>query len=158
MNTAGQRRSAKRPIDKRIVNVALGGVVAAQQSQTLYAAASFPGTITGLRWDITVTRQAGTTGNLSQYKWAIVVVPEGTTASTLVLTGGSTMYSPEQNVLAFGGGATFSLNTGMDQQVFEGSTKAMRKLRAGDVLAFVALGVATESVGIYGAVQFFYKT
>lgn len=153
-------RRAKRPIDKALVNLETTNVVAAQQAVVLYAAATFPGTITGLRWSIVGVRSGGTANTLGRFKWAIAVIPAGTVASTISMASAATMYSPEQNVLAFGVGATWNSNVGNgdDMIMFEGSTKAMRKLRAGDALHFLVFGTATERHDVTGTVQFFYKT
>jgi len=153
-NTAPTRR-AKRPIDKKLVNVQLATLDSTQQDSDIYPAATFPGTITGLRWDIMFQRTAGATA-FGQYAWAIVVVPAGTTVSTLSLTDEGSLYDPEQMVLAFGRGLSWGV--GETPAMFSGSTKSMRKLKAGDKLVFIAKGVNTNTHHVAGVVQFFYKT
>lgn len=152
-------RRAKRPVDKQMPNVTQTGIVAANSATVLYAAAQFPGTITGLRWDLSFVRTTNATVK-SSLRWVIVVIPQSTTASTLSMTDGAAIYAPEQNVLAYGvvnamnitaAGVTIPI-----QQM--GSTKAMRKLKAGDALQFIAFGTATEAWAVDGTVQFFYKT
>jgi len=153
--TATTSRRAKRPIDKKLVNVQLNTLDSTQQEVDIYPSANFPGTITGLRWTLMVQRTAGAAA-FGQYAWAIIVVPAGTNASQLSLTSGSSMYDPEQMVLAFGRGLS---GDALEEPVmFEGSTKSMRKLKAGDKLVFIAKGVATNVHFVAGAIQFFYKT
>lgn len=154
--TVSSRRS-KRPIDKQLVNVVATNIVAAQQAVVLYAAAAFPGTITGLRWNLSAIRSGGTASTLGAYKWAIVVVPAGTIAATISMASATTMYATEQNVLAFGTGTTWNEDT-ETALMFEGSTKSMRKLKAGDALHFLVFGTAVERHDLTGTVQFFYKT
>lgn len=156
-STASNPRRAKRPIDKKLTNVVINNLVAAKQDVDLYASATFPGTITGLRWSLTAVRSGGTANTYGAFKWAIVVVPAGTTISTISMASAGSMYDPEQMVLAFGCGTTWA-NTGTDMLVYEGSTKSMRKLKAGDKLVFTCFGTATERHEISGTVQFFYKT
>lgn len=154
---SGNRRQAKRPIDKSIINVAVGNIVAAQQAVVIAPAATFPGTVTGLRWDLTAVRSGGTATTLGRFNWVIVHLPAGPAASTVNMTGAGTVYAPEQNVLAFGSGTTWS-NAGETPIRFEGSTKGMRKLKVGDAVHFLVFGTATERHDLNGIVQFFYKT
>lgn len=155
--TASTPRRAKRPIDKKLTNVIINNLVAAKQDVDLYSAAAFPGTITGIRWSLTVVRTGGTANTFGHFKWAIVVVPAGTTISTINMASAGSMYDPEQMVLAYGAGCTQSA-TGDSPILFEGSTKSMRKLKAGDKLVFTSFGTATERHDIAGTIQFFYKT
>lgn len=153
---AAPARRAKRPIDKKLTNVQITNLIAGKQTVDLYAAATFPGTITGLRWSLSVVRSGGTANTVGNYKWAIVIVPAGTTDSTIAMGAGGSMYDPEQMVLAFGSGCTYNIGDGA--VIYEGSTKSMRKLKAGDKLIFTCFGTATERHDISGTVQFFYKT
>jgi len=148
------QRSAKRPIDKSLVYVAktnLGG----SQVTTDLLTATFPCTVTGLRWSLGAIADAGSAETSAN--WAIVVVRDGLSADTLSLTDGASFYNPEQNVLAFGTGALGPHDSGYSYQ-FVGETKTMRKLMGGDKLVFVALGQATNTVTIKGCVQFFCKS
>jgi hypothetical protein len=149
-------RRAKRPIDKSLTNVIINNLINAKQDVDLKDAATFPGTITGLRWSLTVVRSGGTATTFGHFKWAIVIVPAGTTISTINMSSAGSMYDPEQNVLAFGCGCTWS-SAGENPLMFEGTTKAMRKLKAGDKLVFTCFGTATERHDLAGTVQFFYK-
>lgn len=146
-------RRSRRPIDKKLTNVVLANVQAVQQAVDLYGAATFPGTITGLRWSLCFT--AGTLTGFGQIRWAIIVLPQNTTASTINVGSGGSLYDPEQMVLAFG---TYGSSSTGDTWVVEGQTKSMRKLKAGDKLQFIAFGTASQPITVSGTVQFFYKT
>lgn len=88
-----------------------------------------------------------------------MVVPAGTVASPIGLGDASSMYDPEQMVLAYGTLAKYSAATASTGGYADiGQTKAMRKLKAGDKLQFICLGTATNLLDVAGTVQFFYKT
>ncbi len=142
----------RRPIDKEIVVVFKTGLVGTQAVTTLKTT-TFPCTITGLRWDIEAAQIAGTA--VSKIAWAIVLVPEGDAINTLVISDAGSLYSPEQNVMAFGMGLPQTTSNGSR---FQGSTKTMRKMRGGDLLQFVAVSEATNSLDVFGAIQFFCKS
>lgn len=157
-NSAPARR-AKRPIDKTLRNVSYTAIGSVQKETELYPPATFPGTITGLRWDIAICRDGGTAPNRGFIKWAIVVVPQGQNgANTIASSDTSTLYNPEQNVLAFGSFVSTTSPTNAQPLLVTGSTKSMRKLKAGDKLSFIAIGSATETHSLVGTVQFFIKT
>jgi len=156
-NTGGaQQRRAKRPIDKHFANVSTAALAATQVNQALLPAAmTYPGTITGLRWQICVQRNAGANSN-AEFKWAIVVVPQNTSASAISMGSGASMYDPEQNVLVFGSGCSY--NVGQDPLLYTGDTSTMRKLKSGDQLYFVMLGTAVNTHMVSGSVMFFIKS
>ncbi len=145
--------SQKRPIDKQLIVVNKDGVDATQVTTTLITA-TFPCTITGLRWQISTDRAAGT--GTGQFYWAIVLVKDGNSANNLAVSDQATFYKPEQNVLAFGVGALE--DEGPDSRLAEGSTKTMRKLMGGDALIFITKGVATNTTNFDAIVQFFCKS
>lgn len=149
-------RGSKRSIDKAIVVV--NQTVTTSQVETTLHLAAFPGTITGLRWDLGIVSLVNTSS--PNIAWAIVVARESLTASTLSLSNASTLYAPEQDVLAYG--TTYSLDNdatgGPFTQQFTDKTKTMRKLQCGDKLLFIALSNVAGAAGIFGGVQFFYKT
>jgi len=145
--------SRKRPIDKILVNVSQS--TDATQVSTTLLTATFPCTVVGLRWDITVLTDAGTGRGV--YSWVIVIVRDGVTASQMSHTDGGTIYAPEQDVMAFGKGV--NQITGLtDGHQYNGSTKTMRKLMGGDKLLFLAKGEATDTQSFVGGIQFFCKT
>jgi len=147
-------RAARRPIDKSLKVTSLT-VAGTQVSTELQPAMTFPGTLTGLRWSLSLYNNAGT-GD-TQIVWAIVVVPQGTTASTLSIANSATLYSPEQNVLTFGYAGSLT-SVGAQNNMFEGSTKTMRKLKVGDTMVIIAIAEATNTWNMNGCVQFFLKT
>jgi len=149
--TSGVR--VARPIDKELKAISQE-TIAGSQVETALKTTTFPGTIVGLRWSFGVAQDAGTTA--SQLFWAIVVLPDGVSASTIAISDGADMYTPEQHVLAFGA----TMNTGVDVNTvqFEGTTKTMRKLKQGDKLVWIALAEATNTWAAHGTIQFFFKT
>ncbi len=152
----GRVFNQRRPIDKAIINIVKIDVVAANQA-TVLVTATFPCTIVGLRWDISVIASAGS--QLAAYVWVIVVVRDGVTASGIAKGDAATLYAPEQDVLTWGRGMcnTFALTA--DQPVrMTGDTKTMRKLMGGDTLQFICFGEATNKTTFEGAIQFFCKT
>ena len=142
----------QRPIDKRLVFIGLNAVNATQQATNLLVT-TFPGTIVGLRWTFAADQDGGSGSAI--YSWAIVVIRDGNNATIMGASNGADFYTPEQDVLAFGHGIN---NNNLHQQVFDGSTKTMRKMLGGDVMAFIVRGVATNTTCISGIVQFFLKT
>ena len=159
--TTGGFRVAVRPIDKRIINVLLTGVAAANQT-TVLATTTSACTIVGLRWSFFVEGDAGTERLAHDYRWAIVKVDDGENPTALDSTDAGTFYSPEQQVMAWGTGtsradAAGATNSGGMKSTWNGKSKAMRKLRAGDRILFVIRGVATETVRCSDAVQLFCK-
>lgn len=144
---------AKRPIDKELI--AINRDITTAQVETTLTSATFPCTVTGLRWSIGVINTYA--GNNPLY-WAIVLVKDGNAASGIATSNGSSLYQPEQNVLAFG---VCELDNPADGGVsayqFEGSTKSMRKLMGGDQLLFIA-NAGANGYSIRGAIQFFCKT
>lgn len=142
----------KRPIDKLLINISKDGL-ANSQTQTILTTATFPCTVVGLRWDIVMAQDAGT-GN-AFVKWAIVVVRDGNAASTLATSDGSDTYTPEQDVMTYG---QVAIDNNTEAYRNSGTTKTMRKLMGGDLLIFIALGSATNTVAVRGVVQLFCKT
>ncbi len=145
-------RTTKRPIDKELKSMTLTGLTATQQ-ETVLKTTTFPCTIVGLRWSLTSFQDAGT-GN-ARCVWAIVVVRDGLSASSMSASDGSDFYTPEQNVLAFG---NFSMDNNVSVHQENGNTKTMRKLMGGDQLIFIAKGQATNTSTVEGIIQFFCKS
>jgi len=139
--------SQKRPIDKSLIYVAKSSVTA--QVSTDLVTATFPCTITGLRWNIE-NKSASSTAI-----WAIILVKDGNSANTMAFSDGATMYEPEQNVLAWGVISVGTDNGGEPAQI--GTTKSMRKLMGGDKLVFITAAVA-GTADITGGIQFFCKS
>lgn len=147
--------STKRPVDKKLITVGQA-LTASQINNTIYTA-TFPGTVTGLRWDIAISSE-NTDGATSQKcYWVIARVKDGIAAGNMsVSPAGSNLYTPEQEVLAFGV-HNLGINTGDNSDRLSGSTKTMRKLMGGDKLVFSILGGNTNMV-CEGVIQFFIKS
>lgn len=144
--------SPARPIDKKIITVYQPTLAGTQIETTLYTA-TFPATITGLRWSMTASQGAGSA--LCLGKWAVVVVRDGLSASTLIVAGsGSDLYTPEQDVLAQGNWGIYN-NVGVVQ--FEDKCKTSRNLKGGDALILCMRGVSTNTTALTGNIQFFVK-
>ena len=147
--------STKRPIDKQLISLNVDGLTATENETTLLTPPSAC-TVVGLRWDMSVHADAGVSGTLGNFAWAIVKVDDGNAANGLTLSSGSSFYTPEQDVLAFGQAPQVS--TAGPPQHISGNTKTMRKMRLGDTIIFVAKGQATNTTSIRGVVQLFCKS
>lgn len=143
---------ARRPIAKELIAVNKDGVAGSQVATTLKTA-TFPCTVVGLRWDLTLYQDAGT--GTASGRWAIILIDDGDSANTLGVTDAGTFYQPENHVMAYG---FFSIDNNTRPLSIMGSTKTMRKMQDGDILQFVIVGVATNTVALRGCVQYFCKT
>lgn len=149
-------RAPKRPIDKDLIGVVLTNVGVTQRTTTLKTT-TFPCTVTGLRWSWTFVSPLTT--DSTQGIWVIAVVPDGEAINTIAISDGATILAPEQSVVAFGAIGAQDADLGSPSlQMVEGSTKTMRKLRAGDVLQFAVIMSAGSAGRIRGCIQFFCKT
>ncbi len=152
----GGARVVARPIDKELkfVNQAVTSSVVSTTLKTT----TFPGTVVGLRWDLSALCIIATASPV--VAWAIVVVPDGEAVNTPAISDGADFYTPEQNVLAFGMThlADIDATTGPRIMTFEGTTKTMRKLKQGDILALLSFSNTAVSAELDGIVQFFFKT
>jgi len=146
------RTRSVRPIDKKLIAVNKDGTGSSQVVTTIITA-TFPCTVTGLRWSIDTAQDAGT--GEAYFQWAIVLVKDGNAAATITQSDAGEFYTPEQNVLAFGTGA---IDNNSDTMHAEGNTKTMRKLMGGDLIQFIIKGVATNTVATRGVIQIFCKT
>ncbi len=142
----------KRPIDKKLVTIANDATAGTQVTTTLITA-TFPCTITGLRWSLAFVQDGG--AGVCLFWWAIVIVRDGVTIDTLATSNGAVFFNPEQNCLVFGNGI---IDADTETKTFVGATKTMRKLMGGDTLQFVTLGGTTNTSGSRGIIQFFCKT
>ena len=146
---------AKRPIDKQVIVVTQTFAANTQTATTLYTS-TFPGTATGILWDLTFTNTAAATNRCA---WALVHVRQGEAAPILSFVDGAILATPEQNILSWGKFKAVSnvATVGHADYVFIGKTKTMRKLAVGDTLQVIYM--ARDGTGaIDGAVQFFIKT
>jgi hypothetical protein len=110
----------------------------------------------GIRWVGAVKCNIATD---THYTWAIVKVTDGDSPNNMSLSNGSSLYTPEQNVLAFGHGWVGATNSaGPIIHDFMGNTKTMRKLMDGDQLVFIATATQAAAANLNATVQFFCKT
>ncbi len=142
----------RRPIDKFLVNVSKVGVDGTQV-QTIIRTATTACTVTGLRWDLATSQQAAT--GAAKGRWAIVIVRDGLSAQTMAISDASSLYDPEQDVMAFG---SWTIDNNVESFHWVGDTKTMRKLRIGDAIIFIAVGVATNTSNVEGVIQMFCKS
>ncbi len=150
-------RGSRRPTDKELIVV--NHVTTTSNVLTTLKTATFPCTVVGLRWNFAIRNTATSGDNL--VFWIIVLVHDGQSANTLSTSNGADMYTPENDVMAFG---TVHLtdadlaNGGPAIMHVQGQTKTMRKMQQGDLLQFITLGsVATGGTAI-GTIQFFCKS
>jgi len=122
-----------RPKDKQIVinSTVTAFPSAAQQDFPLYTT-TFPATVTGLRWQINF----GDTTGMTIFYWCIYLLRDGVPPG--IVTGTGTLFTPEQNVLAWGTGMTENKNNGESPSIYKdrGQSKGMRKMMGGDRLMF----------------------
>jgi len=144
-----------RPIDKELKFV--NQTATTSVTSTTLKTTTFPGTVVGMRWSLAA--QSATSAD-SVLAWAVVVIPDGEAANTPAISDGADFYTPEQNVMAFGVMRLVGNGeTGGNMNVmFEGTTKTMRKLKQGDVLACITLSDVANGVFLDGVIQFFFKT
>ena len=157
MSKRRRQTRASRPIDKQIK--VIDHSITASQDDTTLLDILFPATLVGLRWNLSYINQ--TTASNATFAWAIVVVRDGETASTMSIgTDGATFYAPEQNCLTFGIVRTRdadATNADISFQ-WEGSTKTMRKLSVGDELHWIGIGEVASQGEANGIIQFFTKS
>lgn len=148
----------KRPIDKNLIYINKAWSAASDQMETTLITATFPATITGVRWSLNVWSADSTLTNV--VTWAIIRVKDGLSASTLSFSDGGTVFEPEQEVLAFGNSVVppIDINVGPIVQHFEGDTKTMRKLMGGDKIMFIAKPEQNWTGSVDGIIQFFAKS
>jgi len=142
---------AKRPVDKSIINVLHDPITSSQKSTTLLTS-SFPCTVTGLRWNLTWHNTDSGGGH--KVWWAIVVVRDSATASTIGTSDGGSFYKPEENVLTYGTTWLEAAGSGMTS----GTTKTMRKVAGGDTLRFIVLSSTATTTAVQGIIQLFCKS
>jgi len=142
----------RRPVDKSLTNV--GPVTfTTTQNNTSLITATFPCTITGIRWSFTFLALAGENSGA----WAIIRVKDGLTPGTMSFTSGSDLFDPEQECIAFGRWAVND-TIAPSIQLVEGNTKSMRKLMGGDQIYFIVNGTVANNTSVSGTVQYFAKS
>lgn len=157
----------KRPIDKALVTCSLNLTGASSAFLNILppagsAGVAFPGTVTGIRW-IAIYKSNSAQPQVSNCIWVLVKVREGLNPNPVVVSSApAPFYNPEQDVICWGMMGIQGVSAGsggrVTYDVNEGSTKAMRKLMAGDRIALVAQDNSNESNYLDFTVQLFYKT
>ena len=150
--TENQTFSVKRPISKTLIAVAKNAVIATEVN-TVLLTATFPCTVTGLRWDISAHQDGGT--GQAVIHWVIVVVKEGNVVAGFQIADGGVLWIPEETVMAFG---VFNADVAAGNQPvrnWEGATKSMRKLQPGDAIKIFMKGTDTNTMNVRGIIQFF---
>lgn len=156
--------SVKRPLDKQILQrngYADSNALTAVQNTTVLYQATFPCTVTGIRYDCSLNDPTGTT---ARGAYLIVILRDGLALPTNLGLGGTAtpLFTPEQNVLvARSFGVALGTNP-VETQNLVGSTKTMRKLMGGDQLVClmqcVAPAMGTTQVSYTNIIQFFLKS
>jgi len=144
----------KRPIDKDLIVV--NQTTTTSVTTTALKTTTFPCTVVGIRWVISIQSIVASIQLLS---WAIVITRDGDSVNTPSQSNAASFYQPEQDVLMFGtthlSDNTFATGTIMN---FEGTTKTMRKLKAGDVLNFITINSDANGASLDAIIQFFCKS
>ncbi len=149
------QRRANRPIDKKLISILKTSTGTSQVATTLLTT-TIPCTITGLRWTLGFNSLVAT-GPIN-VRWALIVVRDGLSATTVGGTDGGDFYTPEGDVLAFGSHLIGETDTAGPQVInIDGSTKTMRKMMAGDLFIFTVVSDTAASLQTAGAIQFFCK-
>ena len=96
---------------------------------------------------ITITGAANVTSGIGALYWALVYVPEGYNVNQLNLTGGASLYEPNQNVMSCG---VFD---------FEGGPLRIhcplaRNLNSGDHIFLVVANTSTSTFTLYSTIQY----
>ncbi len=148
-------RGSRRPTDKELIFVNQTATTA--NVTTTMKTATFPCTVVGLRWDFIMEALVTTNSTIS---WIIVIVRDGNAANTISQSNGADMYTPEQDVMAFGTVHVVANDeTGGNMNAhIQGQTKTMRKMQQGDLLQFISLSNTVSSAAVRGVVQFFCKS
>lgn len=149
----------RRPIDKRLINIQIGAQTAVQTNVSLITA-TYPATITGIRWSFIIQSQVG--GAANNGGWVLIRVKDGVAPNTFSFSNAGTLITPEQEVIAYGrwavNDADIATSNGPSCLNIEGHTKSMRKLMGGDQIYFMINGQTAGPQTVSGTVQFFAKT
>ena len=154
--SVGLVRGSRRPTDKELIYVAQ--TCTNSNTATTLKTATFPCTIVGLRWSMSFLTAVSTSSPV--VNWIIVLVHDGNSANTISQSNGADMYTPENDVMAFGTVQTSDsdISAGPLAVQVQGQTKTMRKMQQGDLLQFITFSSAANSTNVRGVVQFFCKS
>ncbi len=142
----------KRPIDQSLINVVINNIDTSQINKTVRTA-GMAETLIRIIIEGQVIR--GTTALDTRVLLALVKVPDGRTASTMVITDLGTLYAPEQDVLWF---RHISIKSDTDQayELYK-DIKAMRKLKKNDTIQLIAQASGSNVASFGATVRFWYK-
>ena len=151
-------RRSRRPVEKIMKNTDLINT-GSTQSDSLLFTTSDPVTAGGWHWDVVTRRRTDPTGGTGEGGvWAIVIVRDTITGSTLNTTNEGEVYSPAENCIVAGVYKTGLVGLSTPPNDIIGSSKTMRKLKCGDSVHFVTKGVDSNgTVGVRGIITFFNK-
>ena len=125
------------------------------QTNTTLFTATFPCTVTGLRWDISFLSTSVVDKALF---WCVPIVKDGNTPSTMGSSTGVDLYAPEQDVMTHGSGFVVADDSTAGELIYtsKGNTKTMRKLMGGDTLQ-ICSNVTAGTCTVFGSIQYFCK-
>lgn len=155
--------SMKRPIDKKLLSFTATLVGAGGLSSSVLYLATFPGTITGIRWDLLYQSALSTQTTPGFGPFLITIIRDGVTAPAVsygTFATPANLMVPEQNCLVAGNWYAGSYSSGECGQ-YQGTTKTQRKLMGGDTIQFHTYNVGvltTGDVQIRAIFQFFVKS
>ena len=143
-------------VNKKLIAITDALVTSSTTDHTDLLTATFPCTVTGLRWSLSVFGLDPE--DVTFIYWAVVVQRAGTTLDGLSFSNGGTFYPQEEEVMSFGvlgagikaAGTTQASNT-------EGATRTMRKLQEGDKLVLVYYCSNDDGGSLSGVIQYFCK-
>jgi len=155
-------KTSKRPLEKILISLNFNQ----SNQKNLFPAGpvntgiGYPGTITGLQWDIV---SGGNTGSLidSVDYFAIVKAREGQSIGIVALPSANAnlanFYNPEQDVMATG--ICRYTTSQPSPYPMSGKTKSMRKLQKGDSIQMsYVTNNANGDMSAQGIICMFYKT
>ena len=151
-----RQRTTKRPVNKEsyIINHTVSTTA---QDDNIIHTATVAETFTGAYIDGVFSVGATATGDLA---WALVVVGESRSTSTLNMADGSSIYEPEQEVLASGVVKCLGTDTNIYGLTLGGGpirVKTSRKLKTGDKVVFCIRSNTTTGKEMIINITSFYK-
>ncbi len=136
-----------RPIDKQIHAVTF--TYTTTQVNRLLFTAAFPGTLFGIRWDLSA--QGNENGQLS---WVLSTLKDGDSIQTISQADQSLFFRPAERCIASG---TQHITTGTSEN-WSGSSKTQRKLGLNDQFIFSVIADFLDAGTIRGHITFFIKS
>ena len=140
----------RRPIDKEnmyIISTSLGTT----QDKTTIRTATVAETYVGGHIQLSMIRVSG--GGV--VNCALVVIPEGLSVPTISTTDGNPIFTPEEYVVW--SGSYFIGGSSVEPLVIKEKLKAMRKMKNGDELAFIARGSVATVATVTANITAFFK-